>query len=469
MEAKHFLKGLTWLLLLNLLIKPAWIFVIDRQVQNIVGHEAYGVYFSLFNLCYVLLFIADAGLSNMLTQRLAATERLNVRQLLKLKAVLLLLYALACLGMAVISGISQWHLLFYLVGIQGLNSLFLFLRSILAARQVFTTDAIFSVLDKWLLFLLCIGPVYGLFRPMTILLFLQLQAISITVATVSLVMVLLKKRLLIGGDSIAPKTVLLWVAPFAVLILFMSAHNRLDAFLLERLHAEGAKQAGIYALAYRLLDAANMVGYLTASFLVPFLSRNRHRKDLLRQSLLYCRHGLLLLSAVVTGFVFVFAPWLQQVLYHTSDAYSITIIRLSLATLPAYYLIHVYGSALTATTHLRLFICIVLIAALLNAALNGWLIPLYGAMGCCVAALTTQYGCGITLWIMASRRLGIPYAAGSAIRIVLAALCLLLLFLAAHKLTENVWIILSSIALLAAVFLLTQRSFLKKVFFSFYK
>ena len=40
MKSLPFFKGLSWLILLNLLVKPAWIFLVDREVQNIVGHEA---------------------------------------------------------------------------------------------------------------------------------------------------------------------------------------------------------------------------------------------------------------------------------------------------------------------------------------------------------------------------------------------------------------------------------------------
>ena len=72
MKSLSFFKGLSWLIVLNLLVKPVWIFFIDRQVQNIVGHELYGKYFALLNLSYVLYFLSDAGLSSMLNQRMAS-------------------------------------------------------------------------------------------------------------------------------------------------------------------------------------------------------------------------------------------------------------------------------------------------------------------------------------------------------------------------------------------------------------
>lgn len=469
MEIKHFLKGLSWLLALNVLIKPVWIFAIDRQVQNVVGHTAYGTYFALYNLSYILLFIADAGLSNMLSQKLAAKEALNVQQLLRLKGGLLVLYAAVCAFVAWLTGVGQWQVLFYLVLVQSLTSVFLFLRSLLTARQQFGTDALFSVLDRSLLILLCAGPLYGLFQPMTIVLFLQLQTASISIAVLSLLLLLVRKNAFTSGLSAPLNVLFTWTMPFVLIILLMSAHNRLDAFLLERLHIDGAQQAGIYAMAYRLLEAGNVAGYLTASFLVPFLSRHQHDKALLQRVILLSRHGLLFLAAGVVAFAVVFTPWLTNVLYHTTDTYSRTVMQLCLFSLPAYYLTHVYGSVLTATTQFRSFILVLSGAMAVNAGLNLWLIPLYGAVGCCLAALFSQYGCGFILWRMASRKLPVSPSVSTAFLYPTAAISCAFFFWMGQKLTQNVWIILSSIALLLFVVFAWQRNAIRKIFLSLYK
>jgi O-antigen/teichoic acid export membrane protein len=464
MGAKPFLKGLSWLLFLNLLIKPAWIFLVDRRVQNIVGHETYGVYFALFNFTYILLFLADAGLTNMLAQRLAATTTLPVRQLLVLKLSLLGIYAVVCMGLAFFTGIKQWDVLLYLVLIQGLFSLFLFLRGILTAQQLFMPDAFFSVLDKSLLLLFCIGPVYGLFRPITMQLFLQLQLLSISAAAGSLLYFLWQGKKLPQGEAVALRKIAGWASPFILLILLMSAHNRLDAFLLERLHPDGAVQAGIYAMAYRLLDASNMLGYLTASFLLPFLSRNQNNPRLVQQVVLVSRHGLLLFSMMTVAFFAVFASWLQEVLYHSADPYSNRVLVLTMAVLPAYYLIHLYGTVLTAVAAFRLFIGSMLFAVCSNVLLNLWLIPQYGALGCAIAALVSQYSCGLWLWAVATRKLKIPASILTAVLYPSAALIFGLLFYAGKKLTEDVWITLASIAAFVLALLLAGRSFIKKTF-----
>jgi O-antigen/teichoic acid export membrane protein len=469
MKNNHFFKGLSWLIFLNLLIKPIWIFAIDRQVQNSVGHQTYGSYFALVNLSFVLLFIADAGLGNMLTQRIAAKEVVSIAQLVQLKLLFLVLYSFACYFIAWLTHVAQWNLLFYIILIQVLTSLFIFLRSLLTANQLFTTDAFFSVLDKGLMILLCGAAIYGAFTPITILLFVQLQA-GTTAASVAILFILLvRKNFLTQANKQQLGDLLKWTAPFTVIILLMSVHYKLDGFLLERLHPAGALQAGIYAGAFRLLDAANMLGYLSASFLVAFIARHKDDRIQIQRVVLITRHLLLFISIVASCFIFQFAPWVQQLLYHTTDDYSSRVLQLCLSSLPAYYLVHVYGSALTATANFRLFTTVLGGSVVLNILLNLWLIPLYGATGCCIAALVSQYSCGIVLYIATTRKLRLSYSALSLLLYAVGAGFLLLLFYYSKMAVSNVWIILAAVAFFAAVVFITQRQYFKEMFFSVIK
>ncbi len=61
---KHFITNLALLILLNLLIKPFWFFGIEVGVQNRVGEEMYGFYFSLFNFAFILNILLDLGINN---------------------------------------------------------------------------------------------------------------------------------------------------------------------------------------------------------------------------------------------------------------------------------------------------------------------------------------------------------------------------------------------------------------------
>src|SRR5215217_3232792 len=116
MKAFLFYKSLARLLFLNILIKPLWIFGVDRQLQNIVGHEAYGTYFSLLNLSLVFSFVTDAGLSNMVNRQLASGVSYHVAQLLRIKFFLAALYGLLVLAIAWLAGVEQWRILLLVIG-----------------------------------------------------------------------------------------------------------------------------------------------------------------------------------------------------------------------------------------------------------------------------------------------------------------------------------------------------------------
>ncbi|HEU4472503.1 MAG TPA: polysaccharide biosynthesis C-terminal domain-containing protein [Flavisolibacter sp.] len=469
MRSPSLLKGLSWLLALNLLVKPVWIFFIDRQVQNIVGNEAYGRYFAVLNLSYLLLFLADAGLSNLLNQRLASGGNLSLTSAFRLKAFLLVAYILACVLAAWLSGLRQWEILTYVLAIQALNSLFLFLRGMVTAAQFYTADAWFSVIDKLMMTLICGGMLYTtLAGPISLLRFLQVQSLCTALAVMAVMFFLYRRYPRNAGQpASSPALSLLKRSfPFALAVLLMSVHYRLDGFLLERLHPRGALEAGLYAAAYRLLDAGNMIGYLAASFLLPFFARHRNDRPLLQQTLFETRNGLLFIALAMAAFALFFSRWIQELLYHDSGAYASRLIALCVAVLPAYYLVHIYGSLLVAIERLRLFIFTLAGSVLLNLALNLAFMPSMGAEGCCWAALASQYACGLAVYIAATRAAGLGAGLASLTKTLVAAAFAGLLFYAGKAAVINVWIILAAAACLTLVMLAVSWGPLKKYFVS---
>lgn len=467
MKSASFFKGLSWLIALNLLVKPVWIFFIDRQVQNIVGFEAYGKYFALLNLSYVLLFLADAGLTTMLSQRVASRSSINLGQLVGLKFILLGVYIAACCLIAWLAGITQWDLLIYIIIIQAFTSLFVFMRSNITAQQYFSADAWFSILDKTLMTLICGAIIYtSFFGTIHLELFLQIQLACTAVAVLSTFLFLYRKKLFISSEKMNIAGVIRMILPFAILILLMSGHYRLDGFLLERLHSNGSFEAGIYASAYRLLDAGNMVGYLAASFLVPFIARHQNEKKLVENTIIHTRHGLVLLGIGVSCFGILFAPWIQEILYHSTEKYNTEVIAISIAVLPAYYLVHIYGSLLTATSQFRLFGGILACSVLINVILNLILIPSYGAKACSISAIASQYFCGISCAVLASGRYQIAIHYPSILAYGAFAVLLSGFFYFASVAINNVWIILAGAVCIALVVLATQFRSIKKYFFS---
>lgn len=409
----RFYSSLGLLLVLNLLIKPLWIFGIDRPVQNSTGTATYGSYFALLNLAIVLGFLLDWGLNAYMSRQLAAAPENNqllTGHFLRLKFYMILLYAAAVTIVALVTGIQQWDWLFWLILIQALTSLFLFTRAILSARQWFRADAFFSVMDKTLMILVCgsffLLPVTG---PVTITKFLGAQALCTGIALLSVLFYLKIKGVvfLFGNSDIRISQLFRSILPYGMIILLMSAHYRLDGFLLERLHPEGAYQAGIYAGAYRLLDAGNMAGYLLASFLLPFIAKHQDQKTLVNEAIKTTRNFLLLLSVSAIAFILALTPLLQSLLYHDQNPYAIEVLQYCIPALIGYALVQVYGTVLTATGHIRSFCYIVFAALILNTGLNLLLIPDYGALGCCYSALVSHTACGIATTYLATSKSGL--------------------------------------------------------------
>ena len=61
---RKFAANLAFLFAANLLVKPYWIFGIDRVVQNKLGAAEYGTYFAVFNYSFLLSVVLDFGINN---------------------------------------------------------------------------------------------------------------------------------------------------------------------------------------------------------------------------------------------------------------------------------------------------------------------------------------------------------------------------------------------------------------------
>src|SRR5687767_13974850 len=108
-ETNRFYSSLSLLVLLNAIVKPLWIFAIDRQVQNEVGVSVYGSYFSVFNLSLVLYFLLDLGLTAYFNRQLSArdmTITARAGSFVFVKLVFALLYAIIIFSIAFLTGIK---------------------------------------------------------------------------------------------------------------------------------------------------------------------------------------------------------------------------------------------------------------------------------------------------------------------------------------------------------------------------
>src|SRR6185436_16723164 len=102
------------------------------------------------------------------------------------------------------------------------------------------------------------------------------------------------------------------------------------------------------------------------------------------------------------------APWIQQTLYHHDDPGYIEVLQWCVPALIGYSLVQVYGTVMTATGHIVAFSYITLFSVVINTLINILLIPSWGAKGSCLAALISQFLCGIATIVYTRQKLHIP-------------------------------------------------------------
>lgn len=397
---KKFILNLILIIFVNLLIKPLYIFGVDLHTQNSLGAESYGLFYALFNLSFILSILLDPGITNYNNRHIAQNTHLlseSFSNTFSLKIVLSFIYSLALFLYGLVSNFNEqeWSLLMMLILGQIFNSFTLYHRSNLAGLHHFKADTFISVLDKLIMILLCVPILYFnvLSNHYNIYTFVILQTLSFFIsAGVSFYFV--KKH----TDSFKlslnwkkSKEVLKESYPFAILALLMLIYTKADTVLLKELHSEGNKEVGIYASAYRLIDALNMIAVLFAGLLYPLFSRMISEKSDLVPLVKTAFSILVLPAAVLACFSVLCAEPLMGILHKenlTDSAHIFSILIIAFVFVCNGY---IFGTLLTANGNISLLNKIALLGVLLNIGLNILVIPTYGSYGAAIVSLIT-YG-----------------------------------------------------------------------------
>lgn len=414
---KRFLTNLALLVILNLLIKPFWFFGIEVGVQNQVGEEIYGFYFSLFNFAFILNIFLDVGINNFNNRSISRDHGLirdYLAAIIPLKFVLFLIYTGLALLTGKIIGYSpeQFEMLRILIFNQFLASFILYFRTNISGLQYYRTDSLLSVMDRTLMILftglLLWGNVTG--EPFRIEWFVYAQTLSygITLITVAAI-VRYRSGSFIRRVSFARSLrILRWSYPFALLILLMSLFNRIDSVMIERLLDNGKEEAGIYAQSFRIFDAASQFSLLFAVLLLPMFSRMLRLKEPVNELLRVALPLLMvagLTAALSSNF---YKEEIIDFLYEAHAPYSSRIFGLLMIGFLFVSVSYIYGTLLTANNNLRQLNFLAASTVLINVCLNLLLIPRHQALGAAVSSLVSQAYYAIMQLILSVRLIGIP-------------------------------------------------------------
>jgi len=411
---KKFSKNLALVLFLNLLIKPFWILGIDRAVQNVVGAEDYGFYNAVLSFSFLLNILLDFGITNFNNKNIAQNNHLlrkHLSSIIVLKLILGGIYFAATIVCGLIIGFStlQVFLLIILAFNQFLISFTLYLRSNLAGLHLFKLDSFISVLDRTLMIIICSVLIWG-DTPITfsIRAYVFGQTIAYfltTVITLVIVFHKAKSKFLKLNWNLAFSIMIIKKSfPFAVLVLLMTFYNRIDAVMMERIlpDPKGAFASGIYASAYRFLEAANMIAFLFAALLLPIFSKMIKHKESIEELVGFAFVLLFIPSTIVSMGSFFYSQELMKLMYTNHVNESAKVFELLMFCFIPISATYIFGTLLTANGNLKQLNIMAASGMIVNISLNLFFIPKFFAVGSAYASNITQWLMAITQIILAA-------------------------------------------------------------------
>ncbi|MBN1253343.1 MAG: oligosaccharide flippase family protein, partial [Bacteroidales bacterium] len=395
--SKKFLQNLIFLILLNVIIKPVWIFAIDRNIQNIVGANEYGFYISLFNFSLIFNMLADFGLTHFNTRNISQNKQLlskHIQHFITIKLILVLIYVIITFLFAFFANYSERQLKFLVILVlnQAILTFVLYFRSNISALQLFKTDSIISVIDKLILIIICAFLIFEYQSNYKIIWLVYAQTASyLFVLIISFTAVYKNSAIITLNLNL--KFILAIIkksSPFALLIFLMTIYTRIDSVMLERMLENGSLYSGIYAQAFRIIDAFSMFAFLFAALLLPIFSKMiKEKKDI--SEILKISTALMFVSLIIAIIpIILYSKQLMQLLYNEHYELSFLVLNKLLLGFFGIASIYIFGTLLTANGNLKQLNIISLTGAILNIVLNFVLIPDYKADGAAFSSMITQ-------------------------------------------------------------------------------
>jgi len=411
---RKFITNLGFLLFLNLLVKPFWIFGIDRTIQNITAPGEYGFYFTILNFTFLFNILLDFGITNFNNRNIAQNNHLlnkHFSGIAVLRLVLAVIYFVVIFSVAAIIGYDSRH--FYFLVFLGINqfliSFILYLRSNISGLLLFAIDSTISVLDRVLMILICSVLLWGHITSehFQIIWFVYAQTLAYLLTALVAMLIVMKKAAFkrLQWDPKFFIHIIKQSFPFALLVLLMSFYNRIDSVMLERLLPKGigTGQVDIYAKAFRLLDAVNMIAYLFSVILIPIFARLIKDKSPVEGMVKLSFTIIFTISMIIATTSSFFSNQIMELLYvgqvHEAQKVFVFLI-IGFIPISATY---IFGTLLTANGSLKALNIMALTGMIINISLNFILIPHLMAVGSAYASLVTQFATAIIQVAIAQR------------------------------------------------------------------
>jgi len=177
--------------------------------------------------------------------------------------------------------------------------------------------------------------------------------------------------------------------PLGVIFIVNNLYFKIDSLILFSI--QGAAAAGIYAVAYKVLEVTIFIGSYFSSSLKTTLSRNiESNPELVRTTISRGLSILLFCAVPISVISVVFARDIITFLSDATFASGGTALVILAFALPLIYCDTLLGEVLVAKGANKLLIRIAVVMLILNVAINFFLIPRYSISGAAAATLITE-------------------------------------------------------------------------------
>lgn len=395
--SKLFLKNIALTQLLNIVIKPVWLLVIDRVAQNELRDE-YSGYYTALNLALLFNILLDIGIQNFNQAQVASNSnffKTNIKVFIRLKLILSAIYFLIVVSIGMVSKHSLGLLLLVSLN-QILTSFVLYFRSNLSGLHLFTIDSVLSVSDKGIAIIVSIVFYFTNFKTIYAFIFAQTIGLVITLLiSISYNLASYKKlKEITELPKNSLKQLIIKSLPFALLFALMGLYTRLDVAMMQWLLPDFLYHNGIYAQSFRLLDAATMFAMLFSGILLPMFSRLISESKSVVSLINLSGVILYVISITVVIVVWLMGDRLLTLLYDFNDVEDLNLSyrifkNIMLCFVPMCF-VYVFGTLLTAKADIKAMNIFAIVALLTNLVLNFILIPNNQSHGASISSVITQ-------------------------------------------------------------------------------
>jgi O-antigen/teichoic acid export membrane protein len=430
---KLFLRGLGITLLLNLLVKPATIFLVDIKMQNELGSGTYGIFQTMLSFTFLFSMFLDMGITNFMTRMIAQHPHMIYKysnRLFTFRLILVVIYVVWTVSLFFILQFpAEWlwvlgALIIHQISIITVN----YVRAYTGGLLKFGLDAALSVSERSVYFILGGILMYStLIEPINlgwfVLAFVGSSGVSLIIATFIYLKIVAFPKFQWDTDFF--KAIFRQSYPYAILVILMMLTSRLDAVFIEKLHWDGTKQVSYYTQSFRLLDACWMFAVLFGSILLPVFSKllkeNGSTTGIMTTALNILFSGGVLMIAFTIGI----KETMFDMLYKEANTYSYyTWVFHSITFIPMCFTV-VFGTLLTANGSLRILNQIALLSLIVVCILNLVLVPFFGAIGAAIASLVAQSILGVLQYFVVRYKMKHQLARNTWLKLFVLSFCLI--------------------------------------------